>query len=165
MEHWIGHVFPTIFQIMKYQSVGGKLALLIRKVIAMSNMEMLKAHFDTFPIYLPHSSTSRNKSKNITWWKLTLWLVELDWSSRSDLDDLENFYNFRKFRNNSNFFETSKFSRYCFFGVSELSGNHNFREIIVISKLFWTRNSGIGICLFSVPVMFFLGSFSHVSGS
>ena len=25
--------------------------------------------------------------------------------------------------------------------------------------------SGIGICLFSVPVMFFLGLFSHVSGS
>lgn len=66
METWIGHVFPTIFQIMKCQSVGGKLVLLIRKVIAMSNMEMLKAHFDTFPIYLPHSSTSRNKLKNIT---------------------------------------------------------------------------------------------------
>ena len=67
METWIGHVFPTIFQIMKCQSVGGKLVLLIRKVIAMSNMEMLKAHFDTFPIYLPHLSTSRNKLRNITW--------------------------------------------------------------------------------------------------
>ena len=65
MEHWIDHVFPTIFRIMKCPSVGGKLVLLIKKVIVMSNMVMSKVHFDTFPIYLPHSSTSRNKSQNV----------------------------------------------------------------------------------------------------
>ena len=159
MEHWIGHVFPTIFQIMKCQSVGGKLVLLIRKVIAMSNMEMLKAHFDTFPIYLPHSSTSRNKLKNITWLETD---TLIGWT-RLILIDHENWTH-----------ENNGFSKICFFRTSKFSKHHifdksYFRGIVffggIPGDLFWTWNSGIGICLFSVPVMFFHGSFSHVSGS
>ena len=154
METWIGHVFPTIFQIMKCQSVGGKLVLLIRKVIAMSNMEMLKAHFDTFPIYLPHSSTSRNKLKNITWLETD---TLIGWT-RLILIDHENFEIFRKFA-----FSEHQFSKHHIFDKLY------FRGIVIFGgipgDLFWTWNSGIGICLFSVPVMFFHGSFSHVSGS
>ena len=161
METWIGHVFPTIFQIMKCQSVGGKLVLLIRKVIAMSNMEMLKAHFDTFPIYLPHSSTSRNKLKNITRLKTD---TLIGWT-RLILINHANFEIFPKIC----FFGTSKFSKHHIFDKSYFRGIVIFEGIVIFGGisggLFWTWNSGIGICLFSVPVMFFHGSFSHVSGS
>ena len=127
METWIGHVFPTIFQIMKCQSVGGKLVLLIRKVIAMSNMEMLKAHFDTFPIYLPHSSTSRNKLKNITWLETD---TLIGWT-RLILIDHENFEIFRKFA----------FSEHQSFRSIIFSINHIFEESLFSRNRYFRRNS------------------------
>ena len=217
MEHWIDHVFPTIFRIMKYPSVGDKLVLLIRKAIAMSNMVMSKAHFDTFPIYLPHSSTSRNKSQSIhqvvRTSEMTFRLVELDrtinviikklfWNNPR-IFELSNNTEHRIFRSIESF-ETWNLSKNLIFRIidsfeaSNLS-NHRTFEALNLSKhsifeaifrnitymyfseqgqivIFFHKHpapvifvnlikSGIGICLFSVPVMFFLGLFSHVSGS